>query len=87
MGDHGSSSKVTLGSGIGFLTILRRFRDPIFRAFRVLRAKIRICFYACFQVIFLQICESESGRLGLPKQAFGVRWVAKTNFSQKSEFL
>ena len=86
MRNHGSSSKVTLGSETGFLTILRRFRDPIFRAFRVLRTKIRICFYACFQVIFLQIFESESGCLGPLKQAFGVRRVAKTKFSQKSEF-
>ena len=84
MGDHGSSSKVTLGSGIGFLTILRRFRDPIFRAFRVLRTKIRIVFMLVSRSRFLQICESESGRLGLPKQAFGVRRVAKTKFSQKS---
>ena len=35
---------------------------------------------------FLKILGSESGRLGFQKQAFGVRGVAKTNFSQKLEF-
>ena len=54
--------------------------------FRARRVTIRVFFcHACFQVIFLQIFESESGRLGLPKQTFGVRGVAKTNFSQKTE--
>ena len=86
MGDHGSSSKVTLGSGVRFFMILGRFPDPIFKAFRVLLAQIRILFHACFQVVFLQTFEFESGRLGFLKQAFGVRWVAKTKFSQKSEF-
>ena len=36
-----------------------------------------------FDIVF----KLESGRMGLQKQAFGVRGVAKTNFSQKFEFL
>ena len=35
----------------------------------------------CFKILGF-----ESGRLGFKKQAFGVRGVAKTNFSQKLEF-
>ena len=35
---------------------------------------------------FVVILGYESGRLGLQKQAFGVRWVTKTNLSQKLEF-
>jgi len=34
---------------------------------------------------FVMILGCESGRLGLQKQAFGVRGVVKTNFSQKLE--
>ena len=36
--------------------------------------------------LFLTILGSESGRLGLQKQTFGERWVAKTIVSQKLEF-
>ena len=45
-----------------------------------------VVFMLVCRTLFQKILGSESGRLGLQKQAFGVRWVAKTNFSQKSEF-
>ena len=58
MGDHGSSRKDTSESGIGFLSILGRFRDPILRAFWVPRAKILCLFRACFQVTFcIDFCQ------------------------------
>ena len=52
VGDHGSSRKDTSESGIGFLSLLGRFRDPILKAFWVPRAKILCFFRACFQVTF-----------------------------------
>ena len=44
------------------------------------------CFMFVSKSFFLMIIVSESGRLGLKKQAFCVRGVAKTSFTQKSEF-
>jgi len=37
--------------------------------------------------LLLTIVGSESGRLGLQEKTFGVRGVAKTNFSQQFELL
>ena len=49
---------------------------------------IFLCFFSMLvsRSLLLTILGSESGRLGLQKQGFGMRSVAKTNFSQKSEF-
>jgi len=70
-----------------FLLILGRFQDPILKVFLVPWTKIGVFLHACFQVaFFLTIFGDESGRLGLQKQAFGVRVVAKTIFPQKLEF-
>ena len=71
---------------LGFLLSFGGFRDPILKAFRALWGKICVFVHACFQVTFLTIWGSESGRLGLKKHIFGVRCVAKTNFAQKLEF-
>jgi len=86
MGDHGSSRKDTSESGIGFLSMLGRFRDPILRAFWAPRAKIPCFVRACFQVVFYTEFECESTLSELQKHWFGVRGIAKTKFSQKSEF-
>ncbi len=58
-----------------------------FESFLEPRAKIRFSFFVLVsRSLFASIFESKSGRLGLPKQGFGVRDIAKTEFSQKSEF-
>ena len=44
LGGHGSSRKDTLGSGVRFVSTFERFRNFISRAFRVLRAQLRVFF-------------------------------------------
>ena len=86
VGDHGSSRKDTSESGIGFLLIPRRFWDPISKVFLAPRAKQLVFCVLVSRSLVAQIVEPKSGRLRLPKQGFGVRGIAKTKFSQKSEF-
>ena len=57
------------------------------KAFR--RSLTNFCVFSMLvsSSLLLTILGAESGRLGLQQQGFGVRCVAKTNFSQKFEFL
>jgi hypothetical protein len=85
-GAPGSRRKDTLGSRLGFLSILGGFRDPFLRAFWETWTKLSVFVMLVSRSHFVLILGSDSGCLGLQKQAFGVRGVAKTNFSQKLEF-
>ena len=87
----GAQERSPWGSCLGFLLILGRFRLPILRALWVLWTfeccwKLRFAFLSgeARKVIFVWRCrrifDSESGCLGLQKQAFGVGGVAKTHF-------
>ena len=82
-GAPGSRRKDTLGSRLGFLSILGGFRDRFWEPWTNMSVFVMLVSRSHFVVIL----GSKSGRLGLQKQAFGVRVVAKTYFSQKSEFL
>jgi hypothetical protein len=84
-GAPGSTRKEILGSRLGFLSILGGFRDPFLRAFWETWTKLSVFVMLVSRSHFVVILGSESGRLGLQKQAFGVRRVVKTNFSQKLE--
>ena len=44
------------------------------------------CFMLVSRLLFLMIFVCESGRLALPKQAFGVRGVAIISFSRRLKF-
>ena len=82
-GAPGSRRKDTLGSRLGFLSILGGFRDPFLIAFWEPWTKMSVFVMLVSRSHFVVILGSKSGRLGLQKQAFGVRGVVKTNFSQK----
>ncbi len=82
-GTPGSTRKETLGSRLRFLLILGRFATPLWKLVGHLGQKQVSLFMFVSRSIFLQIFESESGRLGLPKQVFGVRRVA-TNIFRRS---
>ena len=77
-GDLGVQAWICIDLGSILFTSLEAFCAPW--------TKIGVFVHACFQVTFLMIFRSESGRLGFQKQAFGVRRVAKTSFSLKFEF-
>ena len=84
-GAPGSRRKETLGSRLGFLLILGGFRDPFLIVVWEPWTKISVFVMLVSRSHFVVILGSKSGRLGLQKQAFGVRGVVKTNFSQKLE--
>ena len=86
LGGHRSSRKDILGSRVGFLLILGRFRDPILRAFLVLWSNTGDLFSCFLTGSFFMIFWYESGSMELGKLAFGVRGYAKTNLSQMSGF-
>ncbi len=86
LGGHRSSRKDILGSRVGFLLILGRFRDPILRAFLVLWSNTGDLFSCFLPGSFFMIFWYESGSMELGKQAFGVRGCAKINLSQMSGF-
>jgi hypothetical protein len=79
-----SWGNIAWGSGfIGFDSILGSHFEKNVGALDI---NTFFCFMLVSRLLFLLIFVSESGRLALPKQAFGVRGVAKTNFTQKLEF-
>ena len=66
---------------LGFSLLAGGFRDPILTVFHVFWNKVCVV-HACLQVIFLVIFGSESGCLGLEKQAFGKKVLQKSTFAE-----
>ncbi len=85
VGDHGTTGRTRRSLESDFYRFWDDF-GPILKAFWAPRAKILCFFLLVSRSPFAPIFESKSGRLGLPKQGFGVKCIAKNKFSQKSEF-
>ena len=78
LGGRGSSRRDTLGSGVGFSTILDGFWDPKLRASLAIRSNIGVFLLCLFQFFFTQ---SGLNLVGWSlKQAFGASGCAKTTF-------
>ena len=77
-GDFGVQARIFIDFGLISGSHFESFSGPLDQ---------NQCFLMLVSRLFFQkILGSESGRLGLHKQAFGVRGVAKTKFSQNLEF-
>ena len=70
----------TLRSMLEFSLISDGFRDPILKAFKVLWTKKVCLFMLVSRFLFLLVFLSESGCLGLEKQALGIEGLAKSDF-------
>ena len=89
LGAHGGAKRAAEGTPWDLESDFQRsgmdFGTPFQTRSQYRRLKLVFCFCACFQVLFLKIFWSESGRTGFEKHAFGVKGSVTTNFSLLSE--